>query len=333
MGDDPVRGAHGIGEHRGIAGGGVKLGQRRDHPAVFARINVRVHPRNPAFAPRDIAELEIPAAVFSRHQVGVLTGVKRTLRAGEKIAHVALDRARALQVLRLVPERSRPRINTQVPGLHRHDFLEVRMVPVAVRRVLVNATPNRVDELALRGERLPGHARRRGVAGRGAGEAVFDVVPIEKFLVPAPTAELCVVAGEEVCLQLGAQGFRERAVFGVFDRDLRHDGRTRRRVVDDCLEHGCHLRRRQVAAALDDLAAVGGENHGRRPAVIFVAIGDVRARFLVHSDREITGADQRDDGWIAVGLVVHDVAPVAPDRVQIEQHEFVLAPRLLEDGI
>ena len=38
-------------------------------------------------------------------------------------------------------------------------------------------------------------------------------------------------------------------------------------------------------------------------------------------------------GWIAIGLLVHDVAPMAPNGFKVQQNEFVFARCLSEDGI
>ena len=65
------------------------------------------------------------------------------------------------------------------------------------------------------------------------------------------------------------------------------DAGAGRWVVDDGLQHARPCLRRDVALALDDLGAVGGEDDRRRPAVVLVAIGDVGAGVLIDLDEDV----------------------------------------------
>ncbi len=53
---------------------------------------------------------------------------------------------------------------------------------------------------------------------------------------------------------------------------------------------------------------------------------------MIDSHREVARINQRDHFRILIRDLVHDVAPVAPDRAEIEQHEAMLFLRLFENG-
>ena len=108
---------------------------------------------------------------------------------------------------------------------------------------------------------------------------------------------------------------------------------SRRRIVDDRLQERGHLLRRDEAAALDDLRAVTRKHDGRRPSPVPVAARKRRVRILVDADRQVACPDECDDPPVGVGLIVHDVTPVTPHGVQVEQHEAMLAGGLLEEPL
>lgn len=74
-----------------------------------------------------------------------------------------------------------------------------------------------------------------------------------------------------------------------------------------------------------DLAASGVEHDGGRPAAVFEAAGQVRARILVDLHRDVFGLQQRHGRRVPVSGGVDDVAPMAPDGLQIHQDEAVFA--------
>jgi hypothetical protein len=75
------------------------------------------------------------------------------------------------------------------------------------------------------------------------------------------------------------------------------------------------------------------EDHRRRPAVVFVSVGDIGARILIDLHREVTFGHQAAHRGISIGLLIHDVAPVAPPGFKIEQHKLVLAHSLGKDRV
>ncbi len=104
----------------------------------------------------------------------------------------------------------------------------------------------------------------------------------------------------------------------------RHLGH-RLRLVDQGLQHLRHRRRLDIAALLVELAALAVEHDGGRPAPILVALGQGGVAVLVDLHRDEMIVDQLDHRRILVGGLVHHVAPVAPHRLHIEQHQLVLA--------
>ena len=85
--------------------------------------------------------------------------------------------------------------------------------------------------------------------------------------------------------------------------------------------------------AFDDLRAIGREDDGCGPAIILVTVGDVGARVLIDFDQDVALVQQADNNWVAIGDVVHDMAPVAPHCFQVEQDEFMFRTCLPEGRI
>ena len=97
-----------------------------------------------------VVQGEISLRVLPGHKVRILARIKGTLRAGEKFLHVATDLSRVLEVLRIAPTCIGDGINPKVLGLKLQELLVVRMLPVAICRVLVDAAPDWIEEVALR---------------------------------------------------------------------------------------------------------------------------------------------------------------------------------------
>src|SRR6266540_5545647 len=94
-------------------------------------------------------------------------------------------------------------------------------------------------------------------------------------------------------------------------------------------EEAPHGLRWEVRAAGEDLAR-RREEGGRGPAAHVVAPIDVRAAVIVDLHRDIGFLDQPGHLGIAVGGPVHDMAPVAPHRADVQQDGHTTAFRLLE---
>ena len=77
------------------------------------------------------------------------------------------------------------------------------------------------------------------------------------------------------------------------------------------------------ALAFDDFGAVRREDDRRRPAIVLVAIRQIRTKILIDAQRHVVRRDLRSYVGIAVGFLVHDVAPVAPHRSDIEQNRLI----------
>src|SRR5208283_1996741 len=104
-------------------------------------------------AARSIVEFEVFAAMLAVHQVRVLTGVERAAGTAQKGYQETVDVGGGFKIGRVAPLRVTQRVEAQIFGLHRHDLLEVRLVPIAAGGVLVGAAPNGVDEMKLGRER------------------------------------------------------------------------------------------------------------------------------------------------------------------------------------
>ncbi len=265
-------------------------------------------------------------------EVGVLARVQGTLWAGEEARHVPFHAARHLEIAWVAEGRVRRRVGLDRFGLDREQLLEVRRTPVGRRRVLVHAAPLAIDEALRCIEGLAHHRRCRRVAFFGLQKRQTKKGRVDELVARAPAAVAPVIGVAKAALEpralLGAQG----GLGGRLDGGGLDDGGAGRGVVDDRLEHGRHLRRREVAAPPDDLAALAVEHDGGGPAVVAVALGERGVGVLIDARREVVRPHESDDLGVRVGGRVHDVAPVAPHRLEVEQDEALLAPRLLEEG-
>ena len=99
------------------------------------------------------------------------------------------------------------------------------------------------------------------------------------------------------------------------------DRRARRGIVDDGLEQRLHPLRLDIAPDLGDLGAVGAEHDRRRPAPVAVAARQIGIGVLVDANRQIFRGQQILNLGVRIGGLFHHVAPVAPHRLEIEDHE------------
>ena len=142
-----------------------------------------------------------------------------------------------------------------------------------------------------------------------------------------------VVSTEKAFCELLAESVAKERVRGQLKLGFGMHGRAGSGVVEDGLEHRKHFVGSEIALTLDDFVAVAVENDSGRPAVVFVAIGKIGAGVLVGFDDDVVSLEHFDYGGVAVGVFVHDVAPVAPDGFQIEEDETLFLFGLREDGL
>src|ERR1700722_2210516 len=91
-----------------------------------------------------------------------------------------------------MPNRVSESIDSQILRLHLHDFFKMRMLPVAVGRILIDTAPLWVEQIELGSERFSRHTVKSLVATFRLVQAKLDGIPIKKFLCLTPTA-ICVV--------------------------------------------------------------------------------------------------------------------------------------------
>src|SRR3989454_2385767 len=92
--------------------------------------------------------------------------------------------------------------------------------------------------------------------------------------------------------------------------------------------------RREIRSAEEDFA-VRRQKRGQRPAALatqrlngsLVASIDVRPLIPIDLDADEVAIENLGDARVLVRLAVHDVAPVAPHRADVEQDRLVLRPR------
>ena len=134
-----------------------------------------------------------------------------------------------------------------------------------------------IQELKLRFECLARHIFRPGVAKGGEIDSVLNRIPVEVFLVESPATLLGVITSDVVPAELDPQRGGEQRIRRKTDLRLALDRRAGSRVVDDGIEHAGRPFGREIALPLDDLVAIAIEDPGRRPAVVLIAIGQIRA--------------------------------------------------------
>ena len=156
--------------------------------------------------------------------------------------------------------------------MHLHDFLKVGMLPIAIGRILVHATPCGIHEVELRSKRLARHALKLFVTPQGLSHTILDDVPVEPFLHRTPTPIAMVVSLNQHPAQFVACLRSQGSFSNRSQLRLGNDRRAWGRVIDDRLQHRRHRARRNVAPAFDDLASVSTEDDRRRPTVIFVSV-------------------------------------------------------------
>ena len=105
-------------------------------------------------------------------------------------------------------------------------------------------------------------------------------------------------------------------------------------------QHRLERAGRQVGAAVEDVS-VGGEEDRQRPAAAAGQFGDrgliprvdVGPHVAIDLDGNEQLVDERRDVGVLVGLAVHLVAPVAPDRADVEIDRPVELPRQGKDVV
>jgi hypothetical protein len=159
---------------------------------------------------------------------------------------------------------------------------------------------------------------------------ILHRIPIQIFLIRPPASIFRIVAGEIILRQFGSNRRGENRIRGnrEFCRGLNR--RPRRGIVDDRLQHRRHLVRCEISLTFYDLMPGSVEDDRGGPAKIFIACGKIGPRILIGLNDDVVGSQKLDHRRIAVGVRVHDVAPVTPYRLQVEQHETVLALRIGE---
>ena len=206
----------------------------------------------------------------------------------------------------------------------------MKPVPAATGRVLVNAAPRRVDESGRGIQRLPCAPGRRRVTGQGTRHVVLDVGAIQKLLWQAQPAALGVVIAYMGCQQT----VKLRFVQCITDACTgTHRPPFGRRVFGDGGQQPHEIIRRDVACALDQLGAVGGQKDQCRPTVIAKAISQRRLGVMVGAHHHEVLRQQRHDGLAAKRLILHDVAPVAPHCFEVQKHRLALGLRLLKGRV
>ena len=331
--DDPIGRLECRIQVRLVTGGTVEQGQRVNHPAVFTGIDVLVDGGHAKLAALLVGEGKVFAAVLSLDEVRVLARIERAIGAGEKIADVTLDIQRRLQIRRVMIAGVGLGIDAQIAGLDFHDLLEVRMRPVAVGGVLVGASPDRVDDPGGVVKIDTGDLERLLVALRAAQHGVFDQIAVEELLRLHQPADFLVAGLGEAFLQHHAQLVFQQRLVGEFGDRLAVGVQDRAGIIDDGLQHGDHAFRRQITPALDDFLPGPVEYNGRRPAVVLVAAGKIGVAVLINLDGDITLAHQFCHIGIGVGLFVHHMTPVAPNRLHVENNELVFPLRSLEHAV
>ncbi len=154
---DPIGGANCGVESFCVARRFVELRERSDGPAVFADVDVSVDTRDALLAALFVAKGEIFGAVLAFDDVGVLAGVEGAIGTGEECRKKLLDGLGGMKIFRVVPLRVGFGVDAKIFSLNGHDFFEVGLGPDAVGGILVEATPDRIEELKLRVESLARH--------------------------------------------------------------------------------------------------------------------------------------------------------------------------------
>src|SRR4029077_9282095 len=193
--------------------------------------------------------------MFARNEIGVLAGIEDSFWTLEKIFQVSANFSGYFEVALLPPERVRLNVCPQILSLHLHDLFEMRMFPIAVGRILEDAAPDRIDQLTLRVEGRPGHSFRLAVATHRFALAVFNDIPIEIFLDPAPALVFGVIVFAQDLAQANSLRLGQIAILVRLERRFSDDGRTRRGIIDNRLKHRSHRLGRDVALALYNFAA------------------------------------------------------------------------------
>src|SRR5690349_5889791 len=93
-----------------------------------------------------IVQRKVLGAVFPRLQIGVLTHVVAAAWGAQECVEIAADGSDGRAILVTMLCRPRQCVDTQILGLEGGELFEMRVLPVAVGRVLIHTTPYRVEQ-------------------------------------------------------------------------------------------------------------------------------------------------------------------------------------------
>ena len=268
----------------------VQPAQRGDRAAVEVGVAVLVDPRDAELAPAGVVERVVVDAehrpLTRALEVGVLAGIEAALRVLHALEEVASLQVRGGPPAGVAGATKREREGLERAGLDRADLLEVRVVPHAADRVLIHATPHRVDQVEFLLQREQGPLLPLRLAEHPRAQQGQLLVRRQRILLLAtPAADLLVI----VAVELGLGGATQGDDIGVADR-RRRDRAAALQLAGVAVGHQPaqelgELPRRLITPQLEHRPRVAGQHGGRRPAPLGVALGDVGAGVGVDADR------------------------------------------------
>ena len=198
MGHDPAGSHNGGGKRCPVARFG---GKGTDGPAVLARVDVGIDARLGRFLPRRCVECVEFLAVHLRAHVGILARIECALGASEFSQEITRDIIGGLAIARLAEELRRIGIVAQHAGLQLHDFLVMRRAPVGLVGILIDAAPDRIDELQRLVERLARHACRFRIARFGQRQGIVHAAAVNVFQHIAPATVGTIIGGLPIAVK------------------------------------------------------------------------------------------------------------------------------------
>ncbi len=178
-----------------------------DGQAGFARIAVlvdRVLAQRPAAG---IVQRVIVVAIDLRIEIGILADIKTAIRGAQPIAQITEHVIGAFAIARVMPPRRGLTVGAQIDRLDRHDLFEMRRHPIGLIGILIDAAPDRIDQLEALIERGAGALFRRRVPIGGAVHRIAHRVGIDVFIAAAPAGIFRIETGVEIAFETGALRF------------------------------------------------------------------------------------------------------------------------------